>query len=325
MGARNENEAARQGPPGAGAETPTEVPARGWWQILRRSLKECSDDQVTLVAAGVAFFSFLSLFPALAALLMAYGLVTDPAQVSAQLQSAAGMLPGQARDLVDQQLTTIAAAPTRQLGVGLAIALVLALWSASNATGNLIKALDVAYEEEEKRGYLRRKALAIALTIAGLVVLVLLAVLASVRSSDLGLPGWPAPAAWGFEAVRWLLVVVLLAASLAVLYRVAPDRQKPRFSWVSVGAVIAIVLWLLATIGFSVYSSMGGYSEAYGAIAGAAVLMLWLWITAIAILVGAEINAESEMQTVRDTTTGAPRPLGQRGATVADTLPPTSS
>jgi membrane protein len=306
--------------PGIEAERPRQIPARGWWQVLRRSWAEAKADQVPLLAAGVAFFSFLSLFPALVAAVLTYGLIADPGQIRSQVQDLAAAMPASARDLLLQQIDALTSAPRQSLGIGVAIAAATALWSASGGMGNLITAVNLAYDEEESRGFFRRKLLGLGLTL-GAIVFVLLAVgLFTIGAAFAD--GLPTLGRILFEIVRLLVAVALISIALAVMYRLAPDRDAPRLRWVSVGASVATIIWLLASIGFSIYvSTFGSYAKTYGSLAAVVVLMLWLWITAYAILLGAEINAESEQQTARDTTTGEPRPIGERDAVKADSTP----
>lgn len=307
--------------PGAAAETPREIPVRGWLQVTRRAWAEAKHDQVPLLAAGVAFFSFLSLFPAMIAAVMVYGLVADPQTVAAQTQQLAQALPRDAASLITKQMEAITQTPQQSLGLGLAIALVLALWSASGGVGNVMTAINVAYDEEETRGFVKRKALALGLTLGAIVFAVVAVFLIAVTPPllDQFFPGGMIRVL--LEAARWIGLLLAVMAALAVLYRIAPDRDAPQLRWASVGAIVSTMIWIVASLGFSLYvDNFGSYGKTYGALAGVAVMMLWLWITAFVVLLGAEINAEAEQQTMRDTTVGTPAPLGERGAVKADTL-----
>ncbi|PVG80700.1 YihY/virulence factor BrkB family protein [Nocardioides gansuensis] len=298
------------------------MPAAGWRQILVRAWKESKRDQVPLLAAGVAFYSFLALFPALIAAITLYGLVADPETVARQADQLTDAMPSDAASLVTDQLDALASAPQQSLGLGLLVALALALWSASGGVGNIVTAINIAYDEEETRGFIRRKLLSLALTAAAIVFLVVTIGLVAVAPAVLDDTVSDAPLRWVFEAGRWVLLAAAVTLALAVVYRYAPDRDAPRFSWVSTGAVTATVIWLAASLGFSLYvDNFGNYSKTYGALAGVVVLLLWLWITNFIVLLGAEINAEAEQQTARDTTIGPERPLGERGAVKADSLP----
>ncbi|HET6625772.1 MAG TPA: YihY/virulence factor BrkB family protein [Nocardioidaceae bacterium] len=308
--------------PGAAADAPGDIPARGWWQVSKRAWKESKTDQVPLLAAGVAFFSFLSLFPAMIAAVMVYGLVADPKTVAEQAKQLTEALPKDAASLITGQMQAIIDTPQQSLGLGLAIALVLALWSASGGVGNVITAINVAYDEEETRGFVKRKLLALGFTLGAIVFAVVAIVLIAVTPVllDQFIPDGALRLL--LEVARWVGLLLAVMVALAVLYRFAPARDAPRLAWVSVGAVVSTVIWLLASLGFSLYvDNFGSYGKTYGALAGVVVLLLWLWITAFVVLLGAEINAESEQQTVEDTTTGAPRPLGTRNAVKADTMP----
>ncbi len=308
--------------PGATAEKPQQVPANGWLQITKRAWAEAKLDQVPLLAAGVAFYSFLSLFPAMIAAVTVYGLVATRETVARQTQEISAALPAAAADIITEQMEAISSQPQQSLGLGLLIALALALWSASGGVGNIVTAINIAYDEEETRGFVKRKLLSLAFTFGAILFIAvavgLIAVLPPVLEAFL-----PSGALyWLITVGRYLLLVVAVMIALAVLYRYAPDRDKPRFAWVSVGAAVATVIWIVASVGFSVYvDNFGSYSETYGALAGVAVLMLWLWITAFIVLLGAEINSEAEQQTVKDTTVGEPEPMGSRNAVKADNMP----
>jgi len=308
-------------PPGDDAKNPAQIPAKGWWQVTKRAFAEGKADNVPILAGGVAFFAFLALFPAMIAALTLYGLVSDPATGAGQISSLAQLLPETARPLVTDQLNSVAAGGGGALSVGLIVSLLAAVWSASGGTMNLIKATNVAYDEDESRGFLKLRGIALLLTL-GAVVFVLLAValvaVVPVLFNALGLAGVGLVIA---QVVRWVLLVVLVVAALAIVYRVAPDRDTPRFSWVSTGAIVATLLWVIGSVLFSLYvSNFGSYNTTYGALAGVIVLMLWLYLTCYIVLLGAEINAESEKQTSRDSTTGPEAPRGRRGAEAADVV-----
>jgi membrane protein len=306
--------------PGGGADKPTEIPKRGWLQIVKRGWAEAKADQVPLLAAGVAFYGFLALFPSLIALVLIYGLVADPAQIASQIGQLTAALPDEASKIITDQLQLVSTQQTKA-GIGAVVAIALALWAASGGMSNLMTAISTAYDEEEKRSFIKKRGLALALTLGGIVFLIVILGLVAVfpALADLIDNGVVRVL---LTIVRWVLVAVLVSAALAVLYRVAPDRDAPKMRWVSVGAVVATVLWLLASAGFSLYvANFSSYAKTYGAIAGIVVMLLWLWITSYAMLLGAEVNAESEQQTVRDTTKGPEAPLGQRDAVKADSLP----
>ena len=309
-----------QAVPGEDAEKPQEIPAKGWFQIAKRGWKEAKADQVPLLAAGVAFYGFLAIFPAIIAGVLLYGLIADPATISAQLDSLGNAVPAAAKDLINQQLQTVASKPQSTV-VSFIFTILLALWSASGGVSNLMTAINTAYDEEETRGFIKKRGLALLLTVGAILFMVVLLALVAVAPAVLSILGTSGIVNVLLQVGRYVVLVLVIAVALAVLYRVAPDRDAPKMRWVSVGAGVATVIWLLASIGFSIYAGRGGYENSYGAIAGVVVLLFWLWITAYAILLGAEINAESEQQTVADTTKGEPEPLGDRNAVAADSTP----
>jgi membrane protein len=308
--------------PGVHAEKPTQIPAKGWLQIVKRAWAENSADNMPIIGAGVAFFAFLALFPALIATISLYGLVASPETVSRQIQSLSGQLPQEAQTLLSDQLNNIVDNSGGALTVSLIISILAALWSAASGTGNLITAVNLAYDEVETRSFVKRKALALALTLGAIVfVLITIALIAVVPAVldalPLGIVGTILA-----QVLRWGLLLGLMAGALSVLYRVAPNRDAPKFRWVSLGSIVVTVIWAVVSLLFSLYvNNFGSYDKTYGAIAGVIVLMLWLQLTCFLVLLGAEINSEAEHQTAADTTEGEPQPMGQRDATMADELP----
>lgn len=308
--------------PGIHAETPTQIPWAGWKQIVKRSWAENTADNMPIIAGGVAFFGFLAIFPALIALISIYGLVASPETVARQVEDVTAQLPQEASELIGDQLAAIVQNDGDALTIGLIVSILAALWSASGGMGNLITAVNLAYDEVETRNFVKLKARSLALTFGAILfVLVTFGLVALVpavlEALPLGVVGTVLA-----QIARWVLLLSVFAGSLAVLYRVAPDRDAPRLSWVSLGSIVVTVIWALVSVGFSVYvDNFGSYDKTYGTIAGVIVLMLWLYLTCYLVLLGAEINSEVEHQTAHDTTTGDPQPMGARGATMADTLP----
>jgi membrane protein len=308
--------------PGATADAPKQIPAKGWFQIAKRAWKEGKEDQVPLLAAGVAFYGFLALFPTLIAAVTVYGLVADPKTVSQQSQKITQALPADAAAIITDQLKTLASGQSSSLTFGLVLSLLLALWSASSGIGHLMMAVNIAYDEEEGRGFVKRKALALLLTLGAIVFFLVAVSLVAVFPVVIEAVVPSGIAYWLVQVVRWLLLAAAVVVALGVVFRVAPHRDAPQVKWLSVGAVVATVLWIAASVGFSIYvSNFGSYSKTYGALAGVAIMLLWLWISSYIVLLGAEINAETEQQTVEDSTRGEERPLGERNAVKADTVP----
>jgi membrane protein len=311
--------------PGTHADTPARIPPKGWWEALRRGYREFNADQMGLIAAGVAFKAFLSIVPTLIAAMLLYGLVVDPSQVQRQVESLSGVLPTSAQDLLRQQMDTLVATNRRDLGIGLVISLLVALWSASGGTGNLLQAVNDAYDETETRGWFKRKALALLMTVGAILVFAVTATLVAAFPAVANALNLPPAVRVALESARWLVILVVVGVSLAVLYHVAPARparDTQRLRWVSVGAAVAVVLWIAISVGFSIYvDQFSSYNATYGSAAGVVVLLMWLWLSVYAVLLGAEINAQSEKQTVNDTTVSAPRRPDRRHALKADLGP----
>ncbi len=308
--------------PGGSATKPSDIPREGWKQILVRTKEEIKADRVGLMAGGVAYYAMLAIFPTLIAAITLWGLVSDPQEIQRTVDGFAHALPSGAADLITSQVTRLADTAETTLGWTLAVSLLGALWSASTGTKGLMNAVNAAYDEEETRGFLRLRGTALLLTFGGILLTLVMIGLIAVVPAVLGLVGLGEVGTTIVRWGRWPLLVVALLLALSVVYRYAPDRDDPRWRWLSWGSVAALVVWLAASVGFALYvQNFGSFGETYGSIAGVIVLMLWLFLTAFAILLGAEINAEMEHQTRRDTTKGEPQPMGERGAFVADTTP----
>jgi len=307
---------------GRDAESPTKIPAHDWKDVLLRVKSEAKSDHASLLAAGVALYGLLALVPALIALLSVYGLVADPQRINDQLASALTAAPAEVRAVISQQVRDIGNASSGAI-IAVIGGTLLALWSASAGVKNLIEAINVAYDEDETRGFIKVRAVSLAFTVGVIVFLVVaFALIALVPSllaeANLGTAGRVAAG-----VLRFVLLFAGLLFGLAVLYRYAPDRQNSKWSWVSPGAVFAAVVWIVGSLLFSLYTAnFGKYNETYGALAGFVVLILWLLLTALVVILGAELNCELERQTMRDTTTGPDQPLGSRGAYAADTVAP---
>jgi membrane protein len=273
---------------------------RGWWRVVRRTWTRFGDDHVTLLAGGVAFAWFLALFPGLIAAVMIYGLVMDPADVERQVSNVAQGLPAEAQTLLTNQMNDIANGSSQGLSIGLIVSLALALWSTSAGIAGLVEAVNVAYDEVETRNFVVKRGLAIMLTLGFLIFLALAIGLIAVLPVLIDQLTIGAVAISVIDVVRWAGLVVLVIVALGVIYRIGPDRDVPKAGWLSIGAVTAAGLWIVASAAMAVFvDNFGQYGKTYGSLAGVAVLMLWLWITAIAALLGAEINSEVETQTDR--------------------------
>jgi membrane protein len=318
------DDASAKGARGREADRPTDVPASGWKDILWRSWQEISENNIFLISGGVTYAIVLALFPGLAALVSIYGLLLDPGQIEKQVGALSGVLPAESQQMLTEELHQLASSSNGALGIGVIIGIVLALWTASRGMSGLMSAIDIAYQQKETRSFFRFNLVALVLTlgaiIGGLVAIALIAVLPAVAQflSAGGLK-------WLLTLAQWPILIILVMIGLAVLYRYAPDRDEPQWRWVSPGAIIATILWILGSVAFTVYAShFGSYDKTYGSLGGAVVLLTWLYLSAFAVLLGAVINAQSERQTRRDTTEGPPERMGRRGAYAADTVGPST-
>ena len=290
-------------------------------EVLLRVYSQLSDDRVLLIAAGITFYGLLALVPGLAALVSVYGLFADPTSVASHLQTLSSFLPKDAIDVIGGQLDRLARLPASRLSVAFIAGLGIALWSANNGVKAVFEGLNVAYGEKEERGFLRLTAISLLFTVgaigAGILAIVAIAVVPAALTY-FGAEG-------AFDVLvrlgRWPLLLAVLCLVLALLYRFGPSRRSAKWRWISPGSLIAGILWIVVSALFSWYlANFGNYNETYGTLGATIVFMMWLWISAIIVLLGAELNAELEHQTERDSTVSGDKPLGQRGARMADTV-----
>ncbi|WP_412760086.1 YihY/virulence factor BrkB family protein [Methylobacterium guangdongense] len=305
---------------GRTAETPAEMTRAGWKDIVVRVYLEFNKDRVLAVAAGVTFYTLLSLFPAIAALVTCYGLFADVNVINEHLAQLHAMLPSGAVELIGDQVKRIAAKGSGSLSITFFSSLLLSIWSANAAMKAMFDALNVVYEEEEKRNFFWLNLRSLTFTIGALLFIIIalnVIVVVPVMLNFFGLGS----TAWLLAALRWPAILIVLLGGLSVLYRFGPSREHARWRWVGVGSVVAGLLWLIASLLFSWYvANFGTYNETYGSLGAVIGFMTWIWISSTIVLLGGEINAELEHQTGRDTTTGAPLPIGHRRARMADTV-----
>ena len=308
--------------PGRGrdARRPGELPIAGWRDIAARVWAKIGEDPVPLMAAGIALNTLLAIFPALALAVSIYGLFSSPAGVAADLSPFIAILPQEAAKLLLDQLQSLVGRQVK-LGLGAVVSALLAFWGARQGIAALMTATNIAYCERERRGYLRRTAVSLAFTIGSVATfLAMLGLGVAVPLMISMLPLGPAAAA-AILILRWVILWLLSIGALAVVYRYAPDRRRAQWQWVTWGSAVAATLWLLSSVLFELYvRHFSSYGVTYGALGGVVVLIMWFYLGGYAVVLGAEINAEMEHQTAMDTTEGPPKPMGQRGAYVADTL-----
>ncbi|HEX3411748.1 MAG TPA: YihY/virulence factor BrkB family protein [Stellaceae bacterium] len=306
---------------GRSADTPSEIPAQGWKDILLRVYHGISEDRILLVAAGVTFYLLLSIFPGIAALISIYGLFANPADVAGHLDALANVAPGGAIDVLRENMTRLASNGGTTLGVSFLVSLAVSLWTTKSGVSAVFDALNIVYGEKEKRGLFRFYLITLTFTLASIAFILVaigVVVLLPVVLNFIPLPGGTDLLV---KIARWPILFVLTALALAALYRYGPSRAEARWRWITWGSAFATVTWIAASVLFSWYvSSFGSYNKTYGSLGAIIGFMTWIWISIIVVLVGAKIDAEMEHQTARETTTGKPKPLGMRGARMADTV-----
>ncbi len=307
---------------GREARLPTQIPARGWKEILKRVGSEFGEDQVLLVAAGVTFYLLLAMVPALTALVSVYGLFSDPADVQRHIASLNDVLPGGAQQVLGEQLNRLAEQSSGGLGFALAGSLLLALWSANAGTKALFTAMNVAYDEPERRGFVRLTLVTLAFTLGTGLLMVALMGSVVILPNLASLFGLGSLADIAVRAATTAVLVCAGVAILAALYRWGPSRERAKWSWITPGAMIALVVAGLGSAAFSWYvGNFGSYNKTYGSLGAIIGFLTWLWLMVTVVIAGGELNAEMEHQTAKDTTTGPARPIGSRGARMADTVP----
>ncbi|HEV2078783.1 MAG TPA: YihY/virulence factor BrkB family protein [Allosphingosinicella sp.] len=295
--------AAAQGQPGADADKPSEIPAPGWKQIAKRAYKESNDDNVSLIAAGVAFYAFLAFVPLLATMVLTYGLVAEPASVVSHMQALTQAMPQDAAKIIGDQLKSIVTDAGSKKGIGLLIAIALSLYGAMKGMAAIVTATNIVWDVEESRSFLKRTALNLILTVGAVLGLLLAVVGISVLGFIDHLLPTSAPIVHTLLKIGfWVLAAAAVSFGVAIIYRYAPNRPKPEWKWISPGSVIATVVWLISTAAFGFYvANFGSYNATYGSLGAVIVFLTWIYLTAYILLMGAELNAETERQTDKET------------------------
>ncbi|MBW9117309.1 YihY/virulence factor BrkB family protein [Rhizobium cauense] len=306
---------------GRNATVPEAIPWKGLRDVGYRLFHEVLDDRVTLIAGGVTFYLLLALFPALAALVAIYGLIADPATMADHLRELSGLLPPGAFDLLAERIKSLVETRSSTLGVTFFVGLAVALWSTHSATLAIFDAMNVAYEEKEKRGLIKLNALGLCFTICAMLaaaVMIGLVAIMPVALSYLWLDQFKEHLAL---LLRWPLLLLVAGLATTAVYRFGPSREPAKLRWMTWGAVVVTLSWFAMSVGFSFYlNHFANYSATYGTLGALIGFLVWTWLSIVILIVGGELNAELEHQTAEDTTTGPPLPMGSRGAYVADTL-----
>ncbi len=309
--------------PGRGrdATSPFGIPLRGWVDITKRLFSKVAEDNVLLIAAGVAFYGVLAVFPTITAMMAFIGLLYSPGELVAALQGASQLVPPDVSRIIFAQAEAVAGVSDGGLTLSLALSLLLALWSSSNGVGSLIQGVNIAYDQRERRSYLQFKIRALIMTLFMIFNMIIAITLVIVVPVILAFAAITPDMARLIQLIAYVPLGIIFIAGVTALYRWGPDRARAKWRWLTPGAMLASVMWLAASVGFSYYvQTFGSYNETFGSIAGVIVLLMWLWLSALVILIGAEVNAEIEAQTARDSTIGPREPMGHRNAVKADEL-----
>ena len=307
---------------GRSAVSPTEMPAAAWKSVVRRTWTEAGKDNIGLVAAGASFYVFLAMVPLLGSVVLTYGLVADVRTVGDHIAGLLAVMPAEAAELIGEQLIAVVQGSSGEKGLGLLTALGIALFGARNAAGALITALNIAYEEEEKRGFIRVNLLALTITVSGVMAAVVgILAIAALNFMHFAMPQGSGMLVAAGRVLSFILVALVAAGMAALLYRYGPSRENARWRWLTPGSALFAVSMVFLTLGFGFYvSHFASYGATYGSLSSVVVLLTWIYLSAYVLLFGAELNSELEHQTARDTTTGPERPLGQRGAWAANSV-----
>jgi membrane protein len=302
------------------ADAPREIPARGWKDVAWRTWREITADRLPAVAGGVTFYALLAFFPSIGVFVSLYGLFSDVTAVREQLAQFGSFFPPQVLTIVGDQMIRLATRPHASLSLAFVVSLLLSVWSANAGMKSLFDGLNIAYDETERRSWLKQVALTYAFTLAAIVFVTLIGALLVAAPLALGAMGLD-PDSWVWAPLRWLGLFGIAAGGFSAVYRYGPSRAHARWRWVAIGGVTGAFLWLAGSLGFSWYLDHVAHLDAtYGPLGAVMAFMLWIWFSVLVVLAGAELNAEIEHQTARDSTTGEPLPMGQRGAAMADTV-----
>lgn len=301
------------------AHKPAEVLKKGWKAVFKRIATRIKKDNVPIVSAGVAFFFFLSLFPAIAAIVSIYGFVVEPAQVEQQMSQISNFLPEQAHEMISGILERTAGKSNQSLSWSLILSLLFSLWSSNKATHAVFVGVNIAYHEPEERGFIKQKAIELLFTLGAIIAGILSVAFVVGYPAIIDKLNLPSALQIVFAVLRWLILAAIIYFSLSVVYKVAPNRSIPKFKWITPGSLLATVFWIAGSLLFTFFvTNFGNFDKTYGSITAVIIMMLWFFLTGFFVIMGAEINSEIEHQTNADTTVGESKPIGQRSAYYAD-------
>lgn len=306
---------------GRDAQSPNDIPFRGLWDVTLRVLSRLTSDRVMLAAAGVSFYVMLSLFPGLAALVSLYGLIADPTTIAGRLDFLSELLPSDGVAMILGQLQALADENDSTLSTGFLVGLGVSLFSARNGMVSLFEAMNIAYQEPEKRGFVHTTLLAIAFTLGAMAILAVIVTALAILPLIMSVIFISERAEMIVGIIRWPILIAVIWLGTVVVYRYGPSRENAKLRWLTWGTLLSSLVWMIMSLGFSFYlENFADYNATYGALGTFIGFMFWTWLSVVILIVGAMLNAELEHQTAEDTTTGPTLPMGQRGAHVADTL-----
>jgi membrane protein len=289
-------------------DAPWKIPARGWWEILKRVWTAMSANHLSLLSAGVAYYAFLSIAPLFAAVVLTYGLIGDPSLVQRHMAAIITVVPRDAAQIINDQLLGVVSAAKGTTGLGLLLAIGLAVYGATRAATAVMEALNIIYSSKESRSFFAGYRVSMSITFSAVLVVVSGVVTATVIGLIQNfLSDWGPGVVFAIKAATWISAGLLASVIFGLIYRFGPHRRKAQWQWLTVGSVTATVFWLIATLAVSFYvSRFGNYNETYGSLGAVAVMQLWLFVSAYVVLLGAQINAEAERQTSADTQIAEP-------------------
>lgn len=306
---------------GQQAEQPANIPMRGWWDIAKRVFNQMNEDNLSLVSAGVAFYALLAIFPAIAATVSIYAYFASPVEISEYLSQFVTLLPESSREIILSQVSELTQSSQASLSLSAIGTLLLTIWSSSKGSQALITACNISYQEYEKRSFFKALVVRFLFSIGAIAVAIAALVIIGILPIVLNLVGLKESIDLLIKLISWPLLAFIFNFALVLLYRYAPHRKIAKWRWITLGSFVATVLWILASIGFSFYvSHFSSYNETYGSLGGVVIMLMWLYISAYIVTLGAVINAATEQQTAKDSTVGPAKKRGYRGAYVADHL-----
>lgn len=306
---------------GREADSPKQIPLKGWKDTLVRVKHGIKDNRISMVSAAMAYYALFSFIPALTSVVLIYAWVSDPSEIAQHLASVSQFMPAELQEILKTQLSTLASSASTSLGIGAIFSLLLSLWAASKISKTVMEAMNIIYDEKDSRGFFKLNGMALALTLLGVLLsIVAIGVIVGIPAVT-NLFNFPPLVETAATVGSWLVLLFIFSLFLAVIYRFGPNRNQAKWRWVSWGAIIASVLWAITSLLFSWYAKeFGNFNKTYGSLAAVIVLMTWFYLSSFVILLGGEINAELEHQTKKDSTKGPAKPMGKRDAVMADTL-----